>query len=138
MKQSSIVLFFAVLVLAGCGKEEEGEVINKGDGDTGLAGKWRYSEQFYSAGPPGSWTPVQPANQYIEFKDDGTFVSVPGFVSGANRYEIVDSITVKISPANTANGFITYQYQVSETGDQLILSPSDPICIEGCASKFVR
>lgn len=127
--------FFLLLVLFtafGCSKQEATADENS------IIGKWTYTEHFYSTGSPGQWYPVVPANQKIEFKSDGKFIPAESFLKGANRFEFIDSATIKIYPATTSSGFILMGYIIKEAGRELYLYPVDPICIEGCSSKFKR
>src|SRR5678809_1580521 len=100
-----------------------------------LIGKWTFTESYISPAGPTDWQPVTPPNQTIEFKSDGTFIPCESFLKGANHFEIVDSVTVKIQPA-APSGFILMRYDIKPLERALYLSPTNPICIEGCSSKF--
>ena len=101
-----------------------------------LIGKWTYTESYVSPGGPTEWRPVSPPGQTIEFKDDGTFIPCESFLRNANHFEIVDSVTVKIQPA--PSGFVLMRYSIDTTKRQLLMSPTNPACIEGCTYKFER
>jgi hypothetical protein len=105
--------------------------------DNSLIGKWSYVEYYYSIGGPGEWHDVSP-HETIEFKTDGSFIPSPSFLNNTNRFEIIDSATVKFEPASTSSGYILMGYQIKTTERTLYLYPVDPICIEGCNNKFTR
>jgi hypothetical protein len=103
-----------------------------------LIGAWEYTENYYSAGGPGSWHPVTPSGQKIEFRTDGTFIPCETFLKGATHFATVDSVTIRVSPVATALGSILLGFKFSPDGRELHLYPVDPICIEGCDNKFRR
>jgi hypothetical protein len=110
-----------------------------GDDSEQLIGKWKYTEQYSSAGGPGVWKPVVPANHTIVFEKSGAFKGAANFLQAGNQFTILDSMRVKITPAENASGYVIMQYQLSQANDELQLFPLEPArCIEGCSSKFVR
>jgi hypothetical protein len=113
-------------------------IIHKTPIEKTVLGKWTYTENFYSAGGPGAWHAVTPANQTIEFKANGSFIPAPSFLNGANRFEMLDSVTIKFQPATTSSGFILMGYILDTAQRELYLYPVNPMCIEGCSSKFVK
>lgn len=106
--------------------------------DHNILGKWIYKESGTSIGGPIIWQSAAPANQTIEFKQNGAFISAQGFLNGTNHYEKLDSVTLKFSPVANASGFIKMAYVIDSSSGQLNLWPVDPICIEGCGYRFVR
>ena len=106
--------------------------------ENSLIGKWAYTEYYISSGGPGEWRAVTPPNQTIEFKPDGTFIPSESFLKDANRFEILDSVTVKFQPASTPSGFILMGYIIDTMERELQMYPVNPMCIEGCSSKFTR
>ena len=74
----------------------------------------------------------------IEFKTNGTFVPSASFLNTANKFEIIDSATVKIEPVSTSSGNIIMGYQIDSSKRILYLYPVNPACIEGCNNKFTR
>jgi hypothetical protein len=124
-----------LLVLMGCEKRWDCE---QGPIEKTVIGKWKYTEYFASPGGVGSWRKVSPANQTIEFREDGRFVAAPSFMAGANRFEVVDSSLVKIWFAPGSSGQSLLRYRIDTLKRELYLSPADFICIEGCSNKFIR
>ena len=127
-------LLLIALTFTGCEKMYPGGCV---DEKTPLTGKWSYVEQFTSDGGPGKWSPV-PGGQAIEFRRDGGFVGTGNFYREAKRYEMLGLDRVKVYPASTASGYVILNYNLSGSNNALQLSPVEPMCIEGCASKFVR
>jgi hypothetical protein len=131
MKTWSIcIVALAVLVFAGnCKKSKHSLVTEPGD----LSGRWIHTAHFYSIGPPGQWHTVVPG-QWIELRADGGFSSNLSPFSSASRYEVIDSIQLRliIQPAGAP---LIYRY--SHRGDTLELTPV-PFCIEGCAERFLK
>ena len=103
-----------------------------------LIGKWIFTESKIGTGPPGQWQPVTPRGQTIEFKEDGSFISSGNFLTGTTHFRIMDSVTVKFSPETTSSGYILMYYSIDTLARDLILSPANPACIEGCQYKFIR
>ena len=125
-----------LLIFAVACKKSNNRIIEPNEG--GLTGKWTYTEYYMSIGGPGAWHAVSPPKQTIEFKADGKFIPCESFLKDANHYEIVDSVTIKIEPASTSMGYILMRYDINPSDRALYLSPSNPICIEGCSNKFER
>jgi len=122
----SIILVFTI----ACKKSANKEPI-----ENSLIGKWTYTESYISPAGPTDWQPVSPPGQTIEFKQDGTFIPCESFLKDANHFEIVDSMTVKIKPAPSSGQM---RYTIDTTGHQLLMSPTNPGCIEACIYKFER
>ena len=128
MKKLPILVLALLLFALACNKSVEPI-------ESSLIGRWTYTEYYMGTGGPTDWQPVTPPNQTIEFRSDGTFIPCESFLKGANHFEIVDSVTVKIQPA-APSGFILMRYDIKPLERALYLSPTNPICIEGCSSKF--
>jgi len=133
--KSSFFIGLLLLLATGCSKSpvENTEAI-----ENTVVGQWTYTEYFYSTGAPGQWYPVTPANQIIEFKADGSFTGTASFLKDATHFVIVDSTTIKFLPSTKPAGYALMNYRVKTAERELILSPLDPICIEGCSDKFKR
>ncbi len=138
MNHNFSLLFFFFLIIASCSKKKEAGLDKLPVSSKALLGKWTFTEYYLSIGGPGSWYPVQPSGQTIEFEQDGTFQSTTAFSNTFNRYEIMDSVKVKFTPAPTASGYVLMEYKFDAADRTLILIPVDPICIEGCSNKFTR
>ena len=136
MKLLSGFLLLTIGLIVSCDKLYPGGC---GDEKSPLAGKWKYVEQYTSNGGPGTWKRVTPAGQTIEFKKDGGFYASGSFQKEASRYQILDKNRVKISPATNEAGYVVMGYTLSHSNNELQLVPLEPgMCIEGCASKFLR
>ncbi len=136
MKALQIFSLSILFFVFGCSKQ--GDNVKFNPEENSIIGKWTYAEQFYSTGSPGQWYPVIPANQTIKFKPNGTFIATESFLKGATHFEFIDRETIKFYPLSTLSGFILMRYTLKEAGRELYLQPVDPICIEGCSSKFKR
>ena len=131
-RQASLLF---LLVAISCTKSaEKKKLVSSGN----LSGKWEYTEHYFSIGGPGAWQPVLPSGQMIEFMPLGLFRSAASFSGTFRNYEVVDSVTVKFTPAPTASGYLLMRYQIDEAQGTLLLSPIEPMCIEGCSDKFRR
>jgi len=127
----SLLLLFFVIACQKSGNKIIEPIENR------LIDRWTYTGYYVSNGGPGEWRTVSP-RQTIEFKADGTFIPCQSFLKEANHYEILDSVTVKIEPASISSGYILMKYDIKPSERALYLSPADPMCIEGCSSKFER
>ena len=134
--KSLLNLVIISIVLSGACRKTDPEI--GGKSAQSLIGKWTYTDYFYSIGGPGEWHPVEPANQTIEFKADGSFVPAESFLKGVTRYEVLDSIRIKFHPTSTASGFTLMGYSIEKAGKELKMYPIDPLCIEGCNNRFRR
>lgn len=102
-----------------------------------LTGKWHYAQSFYSIGGPLIYVSTENLKQWIEFKDNGTFLTnMPDF-KNITKYSIVDSTKVKFTPANQ-QGISLFYFRLDATDNSLSLSPASPACIEGCGNKFKK
>jgi len=126
-----VIALTALVVLASC-KKSETCLIN--EPDDALQGRWNYAAHYYSIGSPGDWHPV-PAGQWIELRSNGTVVSSVTPYSSAATYQVMDSMHLKfiIKPGRDS---LLYLYSLR--GDTLELSPYAPMCVEGCADRFLR
>ena len=138
-KPMTRITFFIFIVLAvtitACKKSADN---NNEPIDHNLTGKWIYTENGFSIGGPMIWRNAAPANQVIEFKANGTFIASENFLSGVTSYEKLDSITLKFQPVSLSPGYIKMRYSIDSADGRLYLSPFEPLCIEGCADRFVR
>jgi hypothetical protein len=103
-----------------------------------LTGKWRFTEYYISPGGPGSWYPATPAGQWFNLNTNGTITSNMEEFKQATAYELPDSSTIKMLLPARPGGFKRYHYSIDTLQQVLVLSPLDPMCIEGCALKFKR
>ena len=137
MNRLLIVLLPLLFAVVACSKMAEDDNCSNPVAKS-FIGKWNYSEWYFSIGGPGQWKPVLPANQFIEFKKDGSFISTQSFLSGANRFELADNGKIKFYTTSSPSGFTLMQYELSADNSELQLYPINPACIEGCSNKFVR
>lgn len=131
-------LLLAATMLVLLGACQKSSVQNNKRTGRGLLGEWNYVQYFVSPGAGGQWNDVSPRNQKIEFLDNGHFVSAPSFLSGYDRYRFKDSITLEFSAALANIAPREMRFIFADDSTTLFLSPWNPACIEGCASKFTR
>ena len=118
MNPASILFLVLILSVSGCRKSS---FRNASPIDNSLIARWTYVEYYFSSGGPGEWHPVQPANQEIEFRSDGSFIPTATFLNGVTRYEIVDSVTIKFLPFSRPSGFMLMGYKIDTTGRELYM-----------------
>lgn len=126
MKRLTYIFLAIVLFTAAC---------KKGDIDPSipLVGKWKAAEYYYSIGGPGVWTAV-PEHKYLRFFSNGILQT--DYYSDCSNYVIKDSVKVTLYNDQKTKPQ-EFAYLIKK--DTLIMNPSAPfICIEGCATKFVR
>jgi hypothetical protein len=132
MKKTIFTVIVVMLVFASCKKETATPI------DFRLIGKWIYKERGFSIGGPMIWSDATPANQVIEFKKDGTFISASNFLDGAKFYEKLDSATLKFTLTSNPAGYIKMGYLIDSISGKLLFWPVEPRCIEGCGYRFVK
>lgn len=102
--------------------------------DQPLTRKWKLTVNAYSIGGPLQEHPVTGAKQtVIEFKENGTFTSTAAD-NPHNRYTAdaaANTVTL------TGNGAATVIMRYAISGSNLTLTPIQPICIEGCYTKYI-
>ena len=135
MNRCLSILFVLLFVATSCRKPSSERDV---DASNRLVGKWVFTEHYLGIGGPGQWHPVEPAGQTVEFRPDGRFQSAEGFSTTFSFYKIIDSATVKFSPAPIPSGYVVMKYRLDAGGNSLILYPIQPMCVEGCAYKFQR
>jgi hypothetical protein len=106
--------------------------------DYWLYGRWKYVEYGFSIGGPEEWQPAVPANRWIEFGTDGIFVSTSPDFDHFLHYTILDSERLVLKPLFPATDAAFYIYRLDPLTGDLVLSPYNPSCIEGCGSRFTR
>ncbi len=136
MKNFIRLLALVITITAtSCKKENAGKEKNALTNND-LIGRWKVTSYFVSEGGPGSWKNA-PANQnlYEEFKADGNL----GGNSLANTYSkfvIKDNATLSLKEKNSD---VVQNYTYKIDGDTMTLSPTSPnICVEGCATKYIK
>jgi len=134
MRSIFIVAAF-LLAMTACTKSSS--VSAHGPLNDSLPGKWWYSEYYYSIGSPGSWHTINPVTQWIELHANGELHTNMTQLRTATGYLLPDSNQIKFIIPASQDGYLLYQYRFDDL-HALILSPLNPICIEGCASKFRR
>jgi hypothetical protein len=125
MKTLVTILLIAVVSGSACRKNNR----------TVTSNQWRLVEVFYSIGGPGSWHPADPATQVLViFATDGRFITTKNGIvdaSGSGTYQTTDSVRYSIQVANAKLG-------AEIKNSSLYIYPVDPLCIEGCNSRYVR
>ena len=110
---------------------------SSGSTTTPLSGKWNYTAYYFSdGGTPPAWHAVSTLNQWINIRNDGSFMSnLPPF-DAATSWQLVDSIQIKFIPPPGEKALV-YTYTLDTISHELQLEPV-PICIEGCMQKFSK
>lgn len=129
----------SLLFFIACDKTDEPIVAD----ESLIAGKWKNTEAYISAGGPHYWINVENGAE-IEFFESGTFSSNRFTECTNGDFSIVENELLLEyscdgfnSVAENDEGLITYKLEFYS--NYFILTPtSGPICIEGCSSKFQR
>jgi hypothetical protein len=123
MKPIKYLILLFCITLSACKKDKTVA--------TDLAGEWKLSEYYISSGGPGEWKAAEQKTQ-IKFGSNGTMSgnAYPDRV----KYAIKDSVT--LSFYDNKNSVVDFRYRLKN--GTLTLSPTNPVCIEGCASKFIK
>ena len=135
----TIISFLLLLVLFSafeCQNQEDMEPSSENQAI--VIGKWQLVEYYMSAGGPGYWTKADPAKpSIIEFKADGEYISgrenCSGRYTAATGQEII--IKVSCSTGNVLQSELSGKFLPS---GELVIDPINPMCIEGCSSKYKR
>ncbi len=127
--------FFVIFLLLGCQVFDEKVPYEKKP--EGLLGKWQVVERTFSYGGPPQTQEVENGPIYY-FRADSTFTT-----NGFDKcYEGTFSVTgdelTLTSSCSTEEETNTIIYQMSFQKDFMMLSPIDPICIEGCSKKLKK
>ncbi|MEP6616703.1 MAG: hypothetical protein ABJA57_09005 [Ginsengibacter sp.] len=133
MARLFLFLILGSLALFACNKSN----LTTTSFTTGITGKWRYTQTYYSIGGPLIYKSTETENLWVVFNNDGSFASnIPHF-SNVVGFEILDSSRVKFiipSPLSTR----LFYFSLDPTMHSLLLSPADFICDEGCGDIFKR
>lgn len=101
-----------------------------------LVGRWQLVEYYLSAGGPGYWTKADPATpSIIEFKANGAYISEREDCSGQYTAETDQEIIIRELCSTGEVRERAISGNILPSGE-LVLSPTNPICIEGCAYKY--
>lgn len=133
-----LILFASILLFAtaSCTKVDTSR---KGkEYPNGLAGKWNYTEDYYSIGGPLLYRPAHPPGQWVDFRENGTLTSTMELFKGVDTYEVQDSIRIRFFTPAHANGYFSYFYSIDTITHTLSLSSLDYICIEECGIRLER
>ena len=132
-----VVLLLAIIIVAACACNKSSVIRSKSYPDT-LQGKWQYSAYYMSIGDPGSWYNVSPMIEWIDLQPNAVVSSNMAPFSDAGSYRLPGSNTIKFMIPSKPDGFLLFQYTLDTVNATLVLSPLNPLCIEGCAIKFKR
>ena len=103
---------------------------NKAHINEPLLGKWQLSINAYSIGGPIQEHAADPAKPVIvEFKKDGTYTN-----SADSKYTQYSADGNRIKLTGPGATSVTLQFTI--TGTTLMLTPIEPMCIEGCYTKY--
>ncbi len=129
-----LIYLLIICLFYSCSHSVEGVLFNPN-----LNGKWTLTDvQAPGYGPSGVWSVASPSGRWFQFNADST---VSGTVfTGATRYSIIDSATLKIIIPSEAAGFKLYNYQLDSIKKALFFylrPPNGGYCFEGCGTlKF--
>lgn len=126
-----VTVVIASLAMHGCKKNACSPATTSGS----LYGRWQYAAHYYGIGPPGEWHPVTVPGLWIELRRDGSFSSNVIPYLAAHSYQLIDSIHIKMIIHAGSDSLL---YRFSKRGDTLDLSPYAPLCVEGCADRFLK
>ncbi|MDB5005101.1 MAG: hypothetical protein JWQ34_3326 [Mucilaginibacter sp.] len=131
MRNLSYTLTFVAIMLAivsSCKKDNIKTIAN----NVPLIGKWKLNANFFGTGSAPTWQPVAANdNHIVVFNADG---SLGGNVySQYYSYKLKDSL---LTFSNAADGELRLLYTIKH--DTLIMTPAGPLCIEGCAIRFIK
>jgi hypothetical protein len=109
-----------------------------------LIGKWRVVGYYSSIGGPPVYNAVGKDDKgYVQFNENGIMHS--NVYDDYASYSIKDYRTITITNDDSKpNYYATHQYKTYYLAyviknDTLTMSPAGPVvCIEGCATRFVR
>ena len=125
-------LFLSLILTIGCDKSSKVDQALADD----LFGKWVYTEYYVSPGTETDWKPADPAGQTIEFKKNGAFINDINLMAGFNKFEIIDSTTVRFKKSSDSGDFWEVRVKINVKDGMLELWGKN--CIEGCGYRFRR
>lgn len=97
---------------------------------------WIFTEQKIGIGGPAEWTAVNPPNQSLRFNADSTLTTSIIIFAGVHSFTATDSVSFKLIPASNYNNITVMKYSIDTVKGILELSPTVPLCIEGCSFRF--
>jgi hypothetical protein len=130
------LLFFIIIIVSlsiACHKSQDNSnhPISKS-----LVRTWIFTEQKIGMGGPGQWTTINPPNQSLRFNADSTFTTSVTIFTGVHNYTVIDSVSLKLTPASNYNSISVMRYSIDTLKGILELTPTVPLCIEGCSYRF--
>ncbi len=138
---AAFLLLFVLFSAFGCQHQEtvepnpENQSVAESRSAT-LTGKWQLVEYYWSAGGPGQWTKADPAKPIIiEFKANGAYVSDREDCAGQYTAATDQEIIIKVSCTTGEVRQSELSGKILASGE-LVISPTNPMCIEGCAYKY--
>lgn len=127
------ISIFALTALASCKKSSSSVEFSKPFYGS-VAGRWNYTEAYYSNGSSFIYNSTYDLKQWINFETDGSFSSTVSAFKDFNNYTIQDSTHIKFISLSQQDRL--YFYHIESPGNKLTLSPADLLCIEGCGDIF--
>lgn len=132
MKKATLLLLNGIFLISlACQKKQS-------SGQTTLTGTWKFTESYFSIGGPANWRPADPPGQTITFNADGRFQHSGGIFNTYSEFQQVDSVTIRLIPTTRSSIAPEFRFTIDGGGDVLTLTPTNPVCIEGCAYRFER
>jgi len=121
--------FLLALLVAFCTEEESH------DENLTIVGRWKLVEQEIGIGSPGKWESVDNGHVF-EFKADKSFNVSSHRDCETGTYELTGD-TLHLS-YNCKGHESEAAYRLETDNPFIILSPVQPICIEGCRYKYEK
>lgn len=138
---AAFLLLFVLFSAFGCQHQEtvepnpENQSLVESRSAT-LVGKWQQSGSYISAGGPMYWVEADPAKPtIIEFKANGEYTHGREGCSGQYTATTDQEIVIKVSCSTGEVRQIELSGKILPSGE-LALSPTNPICIEGCSYRY--
>lgn len=136
-----IVSLIVIMSLLSCVEKDEVSIHSESD----IIGKWKLIEYTFSTGAE-MITKTSDDGHEIVFRNNLTFTSSgrPKCNNGTYLYSEADSLpnpelllefecSTDSSPIKTVNYAVTFM-----NSDQFVLSPLNPMCIEGCSYTYQK
>ena len=126
------ILFIYLLFALGCSKNTDKEQ------EFDIIGKWQLIETFTSTG--GSqplWVEITDGYIY-DFKIDETFTRNKSNSNCLDGTYTLNNDILTITTNCSSNGASSISYKLIYEKGNIILKPSNTICIEGCGDKFIK
>ncbi len=129
---SSFLLVFALFT--ACMNEDD----SFQKSPSGIEGTWKLVERYYSIGGPLQHEEVVDGRE-ITFKEDLTFFYPSHSSCNTGVYKLDDGFLVmEYNCDDDYEGVSESTLSLKFEGNRMILTPVNPVCIEGCSSIYKK